>query len=171
MNQTERRTTTTSQQKSIFLLCRASTTSPDRRTILRTFNVSALSSYDLRLRHAITAQPRCSKSGCTPSYIISSPTEVWSPSPLLSLTLAGEAAKTVLRDVQCPRFSFVIMRSFGATFLMTECPSWRQPHAWDAVSYSPKSYIICQNSLIQLHNVCAQLLNNTPKMNLTSATK
>ena len=29
---------------------------------------------------------------------------------------------------------------------MTGCPSWPQPHAWDAISSSPKSYFLKQNS-------------------------
>ena len=28
----------------------------------------------------------------------------------------------------------VLMKSIGAVFFTTRCTSWRQPHAWDAVS-------------------------------------
>ena len=36
--------------------------------------------------------------------------------------MAGGAAKTVLRAVQCPRFSCAIMKSFGATFFYDPMP-------------------------------------------------
>ena len=35
---------------------------------------------------------------------------------------------------------------FCSNVFTTVCPSWRQPHAWDAVSKSHKSYFLSQNS-------------------------
>ena len=48
------------------------------------------------------------------------------------------------------------MKSIGAEFfLMTGCPSWRQPHAWHAVSNSSKYCILSETQLIQLYKfVC-----------------
>ena len=110
--------------------------SPDRRTILLTFYIAALTSCDLILHHVITARPRCCTSGCTPSLIVSSPTAVWSPSPFLSLTMAGGAARTVHRAVQCPRFSSTIMKSFGAEVFY----DWMPFLAWIAIK---KVCIMC----------------------------
>ena len=41
------------------------------------------------------------------------------------------------------------------------CPSWRQPHAWDAISNSSKYNIRAGTQLIQLCNMCVQFLHKT----------
>ena len=53
--------------------------------------------------------------------------------------------KIPARILQFARSS--IMKSFGERFFFANgCPSWRKPHAWDAVSKSSKSYFPSQNS-------------------------
>ena len=124
-------------------------------------HVAALTSCDLLLRHAITDRPRCSTSGCTPSLIGSSPTTVWPPS-LLSLTIAGRAAMTVVRAVQCPRFSFATMKSFGAMLSLRLDALPVVNHMCGMQYQIVLNLTFCAKiQLIQLLNLCAQLLHKT----------
>ena len=46
----------------------------------------------------------------------------------------------------------VFMKSMGTEFVFTiGCPFWRQPHVWDVLSNSPKSYLSVQKSMIYLY--------------------
>ena len=53
-----------------------------------------------------------------------------------------------LQSIQC---SGVRVKRIGAIFIKTGCPSWRQPHAWDAISNSSKYNILDITQLIQLY--------------------
>ena len=102
-------------------------------------------------------------SGCTPSLIGYSRTA----SGLLlhlSLTMAGGVAKTVLRDVQCPRFSCANHEEFWSNVLLHQDALPGVNHM-RKMQYQKVLNLIFHAKIepIQLHNLCVQLLHKTHK--------
>ena len=60
------------------------------------------------------------------------------------------------------------MKSLGAEFFTTGCPSWRQPHAWDAVQNSSKYCIMSETQLIQLYKFVCTIYTQNININLRS---
>ena len=55
------------------------------------------------------------------------------------------------------------MKSFGAPFLRPDALPGVDHMRGMQYQNSPKSYFLSQNSIIQLHNLCEQLLHKTSK--------
>ena len=51
-------------------------------------------------------------------------------------------------------------------FFTTGCPSWRQPHAWDAISNSSKYNILAWNQRIQLYKCVCTIPTQNSNINL-----
>ena len=60
------------------------------------------------------------------------------------------------------------MKSIGAEFYDLLCPSWCQPHAWDALSNRPKHYILGGSQLIQLYKFVCRIPTQNININLHS---
>ena len=62
-----------------------------------------------------------------------------------------------------------VMKSIGAEFFFTNgCPSWRQPHAWDAMSNSSNYNILAGPQPIQLYKFVCTIPTQNNNINLCS---
>ena len=59
-----------------------------------------------------------------------------------------------------------VNEEYWSSFLMTECPSWRQPHAWNAISNSFKYNILDRTQLIQLYKFVCTIPTQNSNINL-----
>ena len=62
------------------------------------------------------------------------------------------------------------MKSIGAEFFITAYPSWRQPHARDAILNSSKYYILSGTQLIQFYTFMSTIPTQNININLRCKT-